>query len=177
MRKLILYSAVSLDNRIARKNGDVSWLEDPQFKIRGEDFGYARFLSGIDTTLMGYNTYKLVLSFGGKFPYKGKANYVFTRSRTRRRNPAVNFVHTDIPALVRSLKRQRGKAIWLVGGSQANTLMLNNSLIDRMMLTFVPVVLGAGIPLFSESVRPASFVLKNRKIFPNGFVQVTWDRK
>ena len=177
MRKLILYSAVSLDNRIARKNGDVSWLEDPQFRMRGEDFGYARFLSGVDTTLMGYNAYKLVLSLGGEFPYKGKTNYVITRSRMRKRNPLVNFVHTEIPALVRSLKRQKGKAIWLVGGSQANTLLLNHRLVDRMILTFVPVVLGAGIPLFSESVRPASFVLKSRKVFPNGFVQVTWDRK
>lgn len=177
MRKVILYAAVSLDSRIARKNGDVSWLNDPQFSIRGEDFGYARFLAGIDTTLMGFNTYKQVLTFGVEFPYKGKTNYVITRSRTRRKKTNVNFVTAGIPAFVRSLRRQKGRNIWLVGGSQTNTLMLNHRLIDRMILTFVPVVLGDGIPLFGDSVRPASFVLKSRRVFPNGFVQVRWDKK
>jgi dihydrofolate reductase len=177
VRKLILYSAVSLDSRIARKNGDVSWLENKRFKIPGEDFGYSRFLAGVDTTIMGHNTYKLVLSFGGEFPYEGTTNYVITRSRTRRRNPHVRFVTAGIPELVRRLKRQKGRSIWLVGGSQINTLMLNHRLIDRLILTFVPVVVGEGIPLFAESVRPSSFILRRRRIFSNGFVQVTWDRK
>lgn len=177
MRRVVLYSAVSLDSRIARKNGDVSWLEDGRFNIPGEDFGYARFLSGVDTTIMGYKTYQVVLSFGGEFPYKGKENYVVTRSRSRRRTPFVNFINTNIPDLVRTLRRKKGKSIWLIGGSQINTLLLNHRLIDRMILTFVPVVLGEGIPLFAESVRPAAFVLRSRKTFPNGFVQVTWDKK
>jgi dihydrofolate reductase len=177
VKKLILYSAVSLDNRIARENGDISWMDDRRFKIPGEDFGYARFYSGIDTTLMGHNTYRLALSLGRGSQYKGKTNYVFTRSRTRRTNPFVTFAGSDIPSLVRTLKRQRGKNIWLVGGSQINTLLLDHRLIDRMILTFVPVFLGEGIPLFGESVKPASFILKSRKTFANGFVQITWDRK
>ena len=79
--------------------------------------------------------------------------------------------------MVRKLRRKKGKDIWLVGGSQINTLLLNHGLIDRLILTFIPVVVGRGIPLFADTARPASFVLKKRTVFPNGFVQVTWDRK
>jgi dihydrofolate reductase len=176
VRKLILFSAVSLDNYIAKADGSVKWLDAPQFRLPGEDFGYKRFLSGIDTTIIGYKTYKQMLTFG-PFPYQSTANYVLTRSSGRKDNDSVEFLHKDIPQFTKRLKRRRGKNIWLIGGSQANTLMLNHRLIDRMILTIVPVALGEGIPLFAESVRPASFILKKRNTFSNGFVQVTWDRR
>jgi dihydrofolate reductase len=79
MRKIVLYIAASLDGKIARKDGDVKWLDefsDPEQM----DYGYNDFLNSIDTTLMGNNTYKQLLGFGIDFPYRGKTNYVFTRN-------------------------------------------------------------------------------------------------
>ena len=80
MREVILYSASSLDSYIARTDGRVDWLEYPRFTLPGEDFGYEKFLKSVDTTLMGNNTYQLILGFGGPFPYPDTTNYVFSRS-------------------------------------------------------------------------------------------------
>ncbi len=80
MREVILYSASSLDSYIARTDGRVDWLEYPRFTLPGEDFGYEEFLKSVDTTLMGNNTYQLILGFGGPFPYRDTTNYVFSRS-------------------------------------------------------------------------------------------------
>jgi dihydrofolate reductase len=78
MRKLKLYIACSFDHFIARANGDVSWLELPEYAIKGEDYGYADFYDSIDTTIMGNTTYKIIKGFDIPFPYKDKKNYVFS---------------------------------------------------------------------------------------------------
>ncbi len=58
MRKVILFIASSLDGYIARTSGAVDWL------FTDQDYGYADFLTGVDTILMGQHTYEQVLSFG-----------------------------------------------------------------------------------------------------------------
>ena len=64
----------------------------------------------------------------------------------------MQFVSGDITTFVYSLKEQPGKDIWLIGGGQINTVMLNAGLIDEMILTAFPLVLGEGIPLFAPGV-------------------------
>jgi dihydrofolate reductase len=174
-RKVVLYAAASLDNFIATADGGVKWLEHPRFALPREDFGYRKFLRSIDTTLMGHTTYRQLLGFGGPFPYAGKANYVFTRSSRRKDTEHVSFISRNIPAFVRALKKKKGKDLWLVGGARINTLLLNHGLIDRIILTVVPLALGSGIPLFAEGAKPAAFRLKKTRLFPNGFVQITWE--
>ena len=67
MRLIKLYIAISLDGKIAKPDGDVSWLDELP-KPDHSDYGYAEFLSSVDTTLMGNNTYKqlYVVSFKNK---------------------------------------------------------------------------------------------------------------
>ncbi|MEM6842767.1 MAG: dihydrofolate reductase family protein [Bacteroidota bacterium] len=141
MRKIILYSAMSLDGFIARPDGEIDWLFDDQ------DYGYSEFLQRIDTTLMGNRTYQQILTFGD-FPYTDKTNYVFTRSVTVQDDGRVQFVYSDLVNLVTELKQQLGRDIWLIGGRQINTVLLNAELIDEMILSVHPTVLGSGVPLF-----------------------------
>lgn len=75
MRKRIDYIAVSLDGYIAHTNGTIDWLPAPE---GNEDYGYADFLKGIDTVLMGNKTYQQVRGFDVEYPYKEYENYVFT---------------------------------------------------------------------------------------------------
>jgi dihydrofolate reductase len=171
MRKLILYIAASLDAYIARPDGDTSWLHDERFTVEGEDFGYSTLLQGIDTTLMGHGTYKVILGFDMPFPYADKVNYVFSRS-SQPATEQVRFVREDVAAFVQRLKQEPGQDIWLIGGGQVNTLLLNAGLIDELIITYVPVILGSGIPLFAAGAQERQLQVLGSKNFPNGFVQL-----
>ena len=148
MRPITLYIAASIDNFIARTDGNVDWLESPEFHLPNEDFAYREFYDSIDCTLMGNNTYKAVIDFDIPFPYSDKTNFVFSQKTPAHGNEHVTFVSDDILEFVRKLKTKSGKGIWLIGGGQINSLLLENNLIDKIILTIVPITLGEGIPLF-----------------------------
>ncbi|MHA1474773.1 MAG: dihydrofolate reductase family protein [Promethearchaeota archaeon] len=161
MRKIVLYIASSLDGYIARKNGEVDWLDD--FNNTGEDYGYYK--------LMGNKTYKTSMSLGD-FPYKDKKNYVFTKQNILPQAGYVKFINNNIVSFTKELKTQKGKDIWLIGGTQINELFFNNEIIDELILTVMPVTLGNGIPLFTESVKQLKFKLNSNKSYGNGVVQL-----
>jgi dihydrofolate reductase len=171
MRKLILYIAASLDGYIARTDGRIDWLENKTYTIAGEDFGYSDFMKTIDTTLMGHSTYKVVLSLGMSFPYPDKTNYVFSHTE-RPATEYVQFVTRNATGFVKQLKQETGKNIWLIGGSQLNTLLLNAGLIDEIILTYIPVVLGKGIPLFAPGASENMMRVTETQNYKNGFVQL-----
>ena len=180
MRKLILYTATSLDGFIAGPNGELDWLEQPASAGEPEaddapppDYGFGTLMESIDTTLQGTATYELAAGFTDD-PYPGKTNYVFTRkSPTPPDTDIWRFVTGDIVTFVRSLKEQPGAGIWLVGGGQINTVMLNAGLIDEMVVTLVPIVLGTGIPLFAPGADQTAFTTTSVESFGSGLVQWT----
>lgn len=177
MRKIILNTAVSLDNYIARPDGSVDWLNDPDYELPDEDYGLGAFYKSIDTTLMGNNTYQEILGFDVPFPYPDTANYVFTRSNEHRDTEYVRFINEDPVSFVKELRKGTGKDIWLVGGGQLNALLLENNLIDLLILTLIPCILGQGIPLFYQVKNDMVFDLVSTKEFSSGLVQVTLKRK
>jgi len=169
MRKVVLFTASSLDGFIATKGGGIDWL------FTDGDYGYKRFFNSIDTTLTGFKTYKKALSFG-EFAFSGKANYVFSRKK-RRPDHNVTFVSRNIPAFVQKLKKEKSKKnIWLVGGGILNSLLLNAGLIDEMIISYHPVILGNGIPLFTDKSRESEFTLVRQKLYPSGLVQITYKK-
>ena len=166
MPKLKLYIAATLDSYIAGPNGEIDWLD----ASGGPDYGYEEFYASIGTTLMGNSTYRLTLTVP-KFPYPDKTNYVFTRGTPPPDTSNVRFVSGDIGGFVRSLKQESGKDIWLVGGGQVNTVMLNEGLIDEIILTIFPVVVGEGIPLFAPGASRSSFKTVGCEAYETGLVQ------
>ena len=174
MRQVVLYIASSLDGYIARPGGDISWLNAPEFELPGEDYGYHAFYRSIDTTLMGNATYRAVLGFDVPFPYPDRTNYVFTRSDGHRDTGFVKFISGDIPFFVRKLKDEPGKDIWLVGGGEINALLLQHGLIDRIILTLMPLTLGEGIPLFAPHTAQNRFELVETWPFSNSVIHLTW---
>lgn len=172
MRKISLYIATSLDNCIARPDGGLDWLFAPE----GEDYGYEAFLAETDTVLMGAKTYEAVQGFGIDNPYPEQKSYVFTR-QNRLPSPHVEYVTEDIPTFVRRLKEQPGKTIWLVGGGQINTILLNAGLIDEIILFIQPVVLGEGLPLFAGVGLTTWYELQSCISYPSGMVRLILQKK
>ena len=83
----------------------------------------------------------------------------------------MRFLSGDIAAFARSLKKQPGKDIWLVGGGQINTVMLNAGLIDEMILTAFPLVLGEGVPLFAPGATRQPFKTGSCQTYDTGLIQ------
>lgn len=149
MRKIKLFIACSLDGFIAKEDGSVDWL--PQ----SGDSGYDHFYKSIDTVLIGKKTYDQILTFG-KYPYKDKLSYVFTRNPNQKKDENVEFI-SDVAKFTKKLISSSGRDIWLVGGSDIASTFLNLKFVDELILSVIPVVLGKGIPLFNnikEEIKP-----------------------
>ena len=167
-RKVILYIAQSVDGYIATKEDSVDWL----FKFEGEsDNGYTGFYDTVDTVFLGNRTYDWIMENSEDgYPYKDKAGYVFTRS-CHADTEDVKFINEDITGFVRELKQREGKDIWLVGGATILHTFLQENLVDELLITMVPTLLGEGISLFSEGDYQLDFTLKGTRTF-NQFVEL-----
>ncbi|SHL25523.1 Dihydrofolate reductase [Chitinophaga jiangningensis] len=175
MRKIKLYIAVSLDGYIATTNDNLDWLINFPV-LEGVDYGYAAFLAGIDTCLMGNETYRWLQRNQEEWAYPDLTTYVFTRHANTLEAPYVKFFSGDIPALVKELKSGTGKDIWLMGGGQINSILLEAGLIDEMIITHMPVTLGTGKPLFGATISQQQFKLTNLEKYNNGVTQMQYSK-
>ncbi|CAF3293249.1 unnamed protein product [Rotaria socialis] len=172
MRKVILYTAISIDGFIAREDGNIDWLSTFDDGAN-DDHDYKLFYENIDVTLMGNKTYQQVLTFPVPFPYPDKKNYVFSHEK-QKSNEFVEFVNDDIYEFINHLKKQPGKDIWLVGGAQLNQLLLSFGLIDEIIMTIIPIALGKGISIFGQQSIEQKFKYSDSKIFSTGCVQIKY---
>ena len=168
MRKLMLFIATSLDGYIARPSGSIDWM------FTDHDYGYPEFFAGIDTVVMGRKTYELALSFGA-YPYEGTEGFVFSRG-ARPADGNVAFVAHDPAAFVDGLKHRDGKDIWLVGGSDLIAQCLAHDLVDELIISVHPLLLGQGIPLFAPGLLERELVLTRSESFASGLVQSSYRR-
>ena len=182
MRELVYYVAVTLDGFIAHPDGSFDkfpWDADYGADL-AEEFPETlpahlrstehRSLENrwFDTVLMGRNTYEVGLKEGIASPYPTLRQYVFSRSYNESPDPQVTIVSSDAVEVVRTLKQEDGKAIWLCGGSALATTLLTAGLIDRLILKLNPVLFGSGIPLFAPVVTQVLTELTDHKRYPSG---------
>ncbi|WP_409292558.1 dihydrofolate reductase family protein [Peribacillus sp. SCS-37] len=172
-RNIVLFIAQSLDGYIAAKDDSLQWL----FDVEGEgDNGYSEFYDGIDTILLGKRTYDWIMEHeNGNFPYQNKECYVFSRSEIKNTN-AVTFVNEDISAFTAKLKKQEGKSIWMVGGGDLLHTFLKENLVDELIVTIAPKILGEGIPLFKPDDYYLDLLLTGTRTF-NQFVELHYKVK
>jgi dihydrofolate reductase len=178
--EVVLYIASSLDSYIARPDGNVDWLDEIAAPGEGsqEDFGYAEFFAAIGTVLMGRATYEQILTFGVDYPYPGTTGYVFSRTRAGQHDENVEFVDgADIPRFIAHLRVASDQHIWLIGGGLLIREFLRHDLIDRIIITVMPVILGGGIPLFPPPTPQVDLELVENRSFSNGVAQLTYRRK
>lgn len=176
MRKIKLYIAASIDGYIARSNGDLDWLM--KYPINPEtNYGYDDFYKSIDTVIMGGHTYDSILSMDVQWPYKDKESYIVTR-RSLQIVPdgTIKQISEDIINKIIELKKKPEKDIWLVGGGELISLLMNNSLIDEMIITHIPVILGSGISLFTDIRKESEWKAISSNVFDNGVTQTIYTK-
>lgn len=189
MRELKYYVACTVDRFIARADGSHDF-----FLPDGEHFAYLietfpetfpahlRDILGVhsenkwfDAVLMGRATYEVGLKVGVTNPYPQMKQYLFSRTMKESPDEHVELVREDAVAMVRKLKQQAGKDIWLCGGGDLAAALFGE--IDEMILKVNPVLLGAGIPIFSGVVEQTALELDSSKSFSNGFMIVRYRLK
>lgn len=172
-RKVNLYIAMSLDGYIAGKDDNIDFLSIVE--TPGEDFGYAAFLQEIDTVIWGRKTFDKVLSFGGGLPHADKKVFVISRSRTGKHEHAEYAA--DVVELVKRLKTEPGKDIYCDGGAEIVFELLRHQLIDRLIVSVIPHLLGDGVRLFKANNVEQKLRFKKSLTFPSGLVQLWYDVK
>jgi len=165
-----VFIATSLDGFIARPNGDLDWLPPPDASS-GEDFGYEAFMRTIDTLVMGRGTYEKVLTFGS-WPY-GPRKVVVLTNRPLTAPPKSANVETmagDPHDIVRTLGERGAESLYVDGGVTIQRF-LDAGLIQRLIITRIPILLGDGLPLFGRLGRDMRLEHVDTRHWPNGFVQ------
>lgn len=149
-RKVVLYIATSVDGYIADEYGNIDWIER-HVETLEEDHHYEAFFTSIDTVILGRKTYDQIVNelSPNAYPYKGTKSYVLT-SKKEENQAEIAFVNEDVVALVSTLKKEKGKDIWIVGGSQVAMSLIRENMIDEYQIAIIPVILGKGIPLFTS---------------------------
>jgi dihydrofolate reductase len=165
--KTSVFIATSLDGYIARTDGSFDWLpEEP------EPHGYEEFMASVDALVIGRKTFETVLSFGG-WVYGKKPVVVLSSKASELKAPegAICDFMDATPQEVVDRLTQRGLNHLYIDGGVTIQRFLEAGLINRMIITRVPVLIGSGIPLFgplSRDVRPKHVSTRS---YPSGLVQ------
>lgn len=175
MRKLSLFIATSLDGFIAQPNDDLSFLK--MVEKEGEDYGYASFIERIDTIILGRKTYDYVLREIGSSHYDNGQREVYVITRTNRSKVGkTTFYSGNLTTLVKQLKAEHGKGIYCDGGAEIINALLKDDLIDELIISIIPILLGCGTRLFDGSGPEQLLELVDSKSYDSGLVQLHYER-
>lgn len=170
--EVVVFLGISLDGFIAGEGGDLSWLQACADESPAET-GYDDLMARIDALVMGRNTYDAVLQFKD-WPFGGKPVYVLTH-RPLTSMHGERALQGDIEQAIRTVQAGGANCIYLDGGHVVRQALQKN-LVDELVLSWVPVVLGQGVKLFEEGLPPSRWQLDQSRSFKSGLVQARYRR-
>lgn len=170
-----VYIAASLDGFIATPDGGIEWLNDAP-NPKGSDFGFSEFLARVDGILMGRSTFEKVLAFG-YWPYHIP---VIVLSSTLKVVPSdidgtVHIIAGSPIEVCTRLAAQGFKNLYIDGGRVIQSF-LKEDLIDELIVTRFPKILGGGIPLFGEIGKGLEFSHLETQVIENYLVKSRYHR-
>ena len=178
--KASIFIATTLDGFIARENGDLDWLEESDKEAQSdseqEDYGYESFMESVDVLVMGRISYEKVLSFG-EWPYGNKRVIVLSSTLTELSDdtPETVELRNCSPAeLCRELQDSGEENLYIDGGKTIQGF-LNAGLINEIIITKIPILIGSGIPLFGSLSNDKKLRHLETVSFKNGFVQSRYE--
>jgi len=175
MSKTRVFVGASLDGFIAGPNDELDWLSGGDAQGQGEaQKSFASFFAEIGAVLMGRRTYDVVCGFQGPWPYGETPMLIATSRSLEAKRPSVRAVSGSIAELVERAKQAAGDRHVYVDGGKLIRSALDAGLIDEITVTIVPVVLGAGIPLFAGATRRHRLELMGHKTLGGAAVSLTY---
>lgn len=166
-----VFIATSLDGYIADKEGSIDWLHSiPNPNL--DDMGYKDFMQSVDALVMGRTTFETVCGFEIDWPYQ-KPVFVLSNKLREIPNQYKNkafLINGKLKNIIEEINQKGFQSLYVDGGATIQSF-LKEDLIDEMIITKIPILLGGGTPLFGELNSPLSFKCTKSKIYLDQVVQ------
>ena len=191
MSKTQYYCAATLDGYIAEADDSLDWLFQYEGSFEGDgvepgpltDGGaYERFYEGVGALISGATTYEFVLDHltdESEWPYKGKPYWVLSSRELAvptGEDIDVRIVNSKVADLYDQMITAAGERnLWIVGGGNVASQFADEGLLDEVLVTVVPVVLGAGKPLFDDRLPGGAMQLIGTRAFETGMVELRYE--
>ncbi|WP_411679442.1 dihydrofolate reductase family protein [Clostridium thailandense] len=155
---VFFYGCITMDGYLADKNHNLDWLYQTGTT---EETDYESFYKSMDITIMGKRTFNEIENIEniGSL-YSTTQNYVFTHAESLSVKEFIP-INCDVVEFVKQIDKD--KNIWIVGGNTILAPLLDNDMVDNMIIQIAPVLLGMGIPIFSQKEGLKRFYLKEVK--------------
>ncbi len=167
----IVYIATSLDGYIADKEGKLDWLDEIPNPDK-MDFGFADFIARTDAIVMGRNTFDTVINFDCEWPY---TKPVFVLSHSLKSIPEkyaekAELIYGSPTSVINRINQKGYYELYIDGGITIQNFLKEN-LIDEMIITTIPILLGGGSPLFGDLTNPIRFEHVKTDVLLNALIQ------
>ncbi|MEM6630025.1 MAG: dihydrofolate reductase family protein [Bacteroidota bacterium] len=175
---ITLHMVASLDGFIAKKDGDISWMESKDQYEQGVSLSkedIAGYLDAIDCYVMGSNTYEHALELG--WPYGNTPVKVLTHRDLHAERETVEFLSGNLEKLVNEYLKPSFQHIWLVGGAMLAKEFLQRKLVNDIVLSVMPIILGDGVLFFDYIGIEQPLHLKDVKAYQDGMVELCYEVK
>jgi len=181
MRKVIFQMLISLDGYFEGSNKEIDWHNvDAEFN----DYAISN-LKNVDTLLFGRVTYELMAAYWPTedamkndpivaAAMNDTAKIVVSRTLKYISWENTKLIRENIPAELKKLKQQPGKAIAVFGSSDLGVTLIENDLIDEFQFIVNPLILGGGKTIFTGIRHRLPLKLVSARTFKNGNVLLTY---
>lgn len=170
--QLSVFCGISVDGFLARPSHALDFLDTPD---QGPH-GFSEFYASVDAVLIGRRTFDVVLSFGGAWGYGRKPVFVLTHwppDFSSLQGAVVEAIAGEPRAVADQLKARGFRDVYVDGG-QTIQQFLAAGLIDRLIVTRVPVLIGQGIPLFGPLAQDIPLRHVATRTYQGGLVQTEY---
>ena len=176
-KKNKVFIATSLDGYIADKNSGIDWLDSIP-EINTIDTGYKEFTAQIDAIVMGRSTFETVCGFDIDWPYEKPVFVVSTKLTEipEKQQGKAYLLKGTLTEMLQQIHQKGYYRLYIDGGKLIQSF-LKEDLIDEIVITIIPVLLGGGVPLFSKGHKPLDFECKKSTLFLDAIVQNHFIRK
>lgn len=169
-----LHMVCSIDGYIAKPDNSLEWLNTtsdfPLGKVLTES-DIRAFNEKVDAYVIGANTYRFALQVG--WPYGTHPVYVVTHESQKTSDERVVFYNGNLTHLVEEFNKTDAN-VWIAGGSDLAAQFLTLGLVDKLVISFKPILLGEGLRFFKSIKKEYSLQLEDVTTYRDGMIEITY---